>query len=97
MKEFTLLLMGLLLLPAMAQAVTVDEIIKLKRAGVADSTIELLIEKDAVREKRAGIIRRDGWIVHTTDTRETEPVLGENYGTAYPIEVYPQVGGVRRR
>jgi hypothetical protein len=96
MKEFTLL-MGLLLLPAMAQAVTVDEIIKLKRAGVADSTIELLIEKDAVREKRTGIIRRDGWIVHTTDTRETEPVLGENYGTAYPIEVYPQVGRVRRR
>ena len=96
MKEFTLL-MGLLLLPAMAQAVTVDEIIKLKRAGVADSTIELLIEKDAVREKRAGIIRRDGWIVHTTDTREAQPVLGEDYGAAYPIQVYPQIGGGRRR
>jgi hypothetical protein len=91
MKEFTLGIGLLLLLPAMAQSLTVDEIIKLKRAGVADSTIELLIEKDAVREKRVGIIRRDGWIVHTTDTRETQPLSGENYGTTYPIQVEPWV------
>ena len=91
------LLMGFLLLPAMAQALTVDEIIRLKQAGVADSTIELLIEKDAVREKRAGIVRRDGWIVHTTDTREASRCSARNYGTAYPIQVYPQVGGVRHR
>ncbi|HMF48499.1 MAG TPA: hypothetical protein VK603_07645 [Candidatus Saccharimonadales bacterium] len=95
MKEFTLL-MGLLLLPAMAQALTVDEIVKLKRAGVADSTIELLVEKDAVQQKRSGIVRQNGWIVHTTDTREAQPLSGENY-EAYPIQVYPQVGGVRRR
>lgn len=89
-------LMVFLLLPAMAQALTVDEIIRLKQAGVADSTIELLIEKDAVREKRAGIVRRDGWIVHTTDTREAQPLSGENY-EAYPIQVYPWAGGGRHR
>ena len=88
---------GFLILPAWAHALSADEIIKLKRAGVADSTIELLIEKDAVQQKRSGIVRQNGWIVHTTDTRETAPLLGENYGPAYPIQVYPQVGGGRRR
>ena len=91
------LLVGLWLLPATVGALTVDEIVRLKQAGVAASTIELLIEKDAVQQKRSGIVRQNGWIVHTTDTRETAPLLGETYGTAYPIQVYPQVGGGRRR
>ncbi|HVO95574.1 MAG TPA: hypothetical protein VMT22_22145 [Terriglobales bacterium] len=88
---------ALLLLPALSQALTVDEVIKLKRAGVADSTIEALIEKDAATARRTGMIRRDGWLVHTTDTREAEPVPVETYGNEYPIQVYPWVGGVRRR
>lgn len=78
-----------------AHALTVEEIIRLKKAGVADSTIELLIEKNAEQERRTGVIRRDGWIIHTTDTREPQAGWFDNYGyeTSYPIDVYPWAGG----
>jgi len=84
------------MLPAMAQALSVEEVIKLKQAGLADSTIELLIKKDADQAKSAGIIRPQGWIVHTTETREAQRVLTDNYGTTYPIALYRWVG-IRRR
>jgi hypothetical protein len=90
------LCVGLLLLPGMARALSVDEIIKLKQAGVADSTIELLIEKDADRAKSAGIVRHNGWIVHTTETREPQRWFTDNDGSAYPIVAYPWVS-IRRR
>jgi hypothetical protein len=93
----TQLICALFLLPALgvasAHALTVEEILRLKKAGVADSTIELLIEKNAEQDRRTGIIRRDGWIVHTTDTREPQAVDNYGYETSYPIDVYPWVGG----
>jgi hypothetical protein len=98
----TQLICALFLLPALgaasAHALTVEEIIRLKKSGVADSTIELLIEKNAEENRRAGVIRRDGWIVHTTDTREPQPVWIDDYsyGSTYPTAVYPWVRGERR-
>jgi len=84
-----LFFVGLLLLPGAAQALTTDEIIKLKQAGVADTTIELLIAKDADQAKRSGIIRQDGWIVHTTEIHEARHSMGTNDANVYSIEAYP--------
>ena len=47
MKALTLIgLIWSVLSFAPAHALTIDEIIKLKKAGVSDSTIELMIERD---------------------------------------------------
>jgi len=71
MKTLTLLIAtGLLLLSGVAQALTVDEIIRLKRAGVSDSTIEMLIKGDGDSRSAGTWKTKDGWIVHTTETRE---------------------------
>lgn len=75
-------------LPTIAQALTVDEIIRLKQAGVSDSTIELLIKGDGDNRSAGTWKSRDGWIVHTTETREPITILSdERY--QYPIIVYP--------
>jgi len=41
----------LLLLPLASFALTVDEVIKLKKAGVSDKTIQLMIQHEIQREK----------------------------------------------
>ncbi|HWP24523.1 MAG TPA: hypothetical protein VNM15_10145 [Candidatus Binatia bacterium] len=62
----------LFILSGVAQALTVDEVVRLKQAGVSDSTIEMLI-KDVGGSRRSGTWKtRDGWIVHSTDTRDPE-------------------------
>ena len=71
MKTLTLLMtIGFLSLSGVAQALTVDEIIRLKRAGVSDSTIEMLIKGDGDSRSAGTWKTKDGWIVHTTETRE---------------------------
>ena len=87
--------LGWLLIGAVtAQALTVDEIIRLKQAGVSDSTIELLIKRSG-DAKSAGVWKQDGWIIHTTDTRERREDFDPRYH-GYPIYVYPRFF-VRRR
>ena len=71
-----------------AHALTVDEIIRLKQAGVSDSTIELLIKRSG-DARSAGVWKQDGWIIHTTDTRERLEDFDARYH-AYPIYVYPR-------
>ena len=83
------------LCPAVSQALTVDEIIKLKQAGVSDSTIELLIKRGG-DARSAGVWKQDGWIVHSTESRfPDEPRIDTYYGD-YPIAAYPQFFGGRR-
>jgi hypothetical protein len=78
----------LLILGGLAQALTVDEIIRLKQAGVGDSTIEVLIKGDG-DNRRAGTWKtKDGWIVHSTDTRDPEYY---GYPNVYPWVVAPRV------
>jgi hypothetical protein len=74
-----------------ANALTIDEIIKLKKAGVSDTTIELLIERDG--SARAAGTRRtiDGWIIHTTEVREPRPYANYNAGSSSPIFVEPNI------
>ncbi len=70
-------------------ALTVDEVVKLKQAGVADSTIELLIKRSG-DARSAGVWRQDGWIVHSTPIREPQ-ANAEASQAAYPIFVQPRV------
>ena len=79
---------GMFLIGAVAaQALTVDEIVKLKQAGVSDSTIELLIRRSG-DAKSAGVWRQDGWIVHRTESRQRRDDFDARY--AYPILIYPR-------
>jgi hypothetical protein len=68
----SLVIFGSLLYSFFTAALTVDEIIKLKRAGVAAPTIELLTKKSTERERITGIVRHDGWMIHTAEPREAE-------------------------
>jgi hypothetical protein len=95
----TLTLVGLiwsLLSFAPAHALTVDEIIKLKKAGVSDTTIDLLIEREG-SARAAGTWRtKDGWIIHTTEVRPPRPATEYDNRGSYPISVYPEIYSGRR-
>jgi hypothetical protein len=95
----TLTLIGLIwsvLSFAPANALTIDEIIKLKKAGVSDTTIELLIVRDG-SARAAGTWRtRDGWIIHTTEVRAPRPYADNDSRNSYPIYVEPSVSLGRR-
>ena len=78
-----------------ASALTVDEIVKLKQAGVSDETIQLLIEGEG-DAKSAGVwTTKDGWRVHTTEVRPARRV--EQYpAVPYPLWIAPRVFAGRR-
>lgn len=76
------------LLAESSLALTVDEVIKLKQAGVADSTIEHLIKR-AGDARAAGVWKQDGWIVQSTPNRETSVEYDPAY-YGYPMFVGPR-------
>ena len=52
MRRYTLLtVITVLFLPLVSFALTVDEVIKLKKAGVSDETIQLMIQQEMQEEK----------------------------------------------
>lgn len=70
-------------------ALTVEEIVTLKRQGVSDQTIEKLIEQ---ADRNSGSWRtRDGWIVHSTEIRRDPHTCSDPYSQSYPIVVYPRI------
>lgn len=79
-----------------ARAVSVDDIIKLKQAGVSDSTIELLIKRGG-DARSAGVWKQNGWIVYSTESRFPDNSRRETFESEYPMEVYPQIDGAMRR
>jgi hypothetical protein len=82
------ILATLILAGATANALTVDEIIKLRQGGVSDETIQLLIRRDRL----SGIWKtKDGWIIHSTRIGGQHQSPDLSYLNPYPIEVYPQV------
>jgi len=85
------LLVSLILAGGTANALTVDEIIKLRQGGVSDETIQLLIRRDSNYRVSGTWKTKDGWIIHSTEmgSRRQSPEL--SYSNPYPIEVYPQV------
>ena len=82
------------LYPAVSHGLTVDEVIKLKQAGVADSTIELLIKRGG-DARSAGVWKQDGWIVHSTESRFPDELRIDPYYGDYPLAVYPEFSGGR--
>ncbi len=85
------ILAWLLILGGLAEALTVDEIIRLKQAGVSDSTIALLIKGEG-DNRRAGTWKtKDGWIVHSTDTRDPKCYDHFDSPVSYPFAVVPRV------
>jgi hypothetical protein len=94
MKSLTLIWCALSFAPA--HALSIDETIKLKKAGVSDTTIELLIERDG-SPRAAGIWRtKDGWLIQTTEVREPRPYANYDSRSSYPIFVEPNFS-LRRR
>ena len=73
------IMIGFPLLSTTADALTVEEIIELKQAGVSDSTIELLIKRGG-DARSAGVWKQDGWIVHWTPTGESRDDADPRYG-----------------
>ena len=97
MRRLTSFVLSCLLISVgIAQALTVDEIIKLKQAGVSDETIQLLIESEGT-SRAAGVWRtKDGWIVHTTETRAPGFLSSGEIRADYPLTVYPWIHWGRR-
>lgn len=89
------LIVAVCLCPAVSQALTVDEIIKLKQAGISDSTIELLIKRGG-DARSAGVWKQDGWIIHSTESRFPDEHRIDTYNADYPIAAFPQFFGGRR-
>jgi hypothetical protein len=93
MKTFASLLATIvtaLSLVSVSYALTVDEIIRLKKAGVSDSTIELLIKRGG-DARSAGVWKQDGWIVYSTESRFPATPRFDPYPDEYSITVYPEM------
>jgi hypothetical protein len=81
-----------------ASALTVEEILSLKKAGVSEETIQMLIERE--REDRAMALRAgtwktgDGRVVYSTERNATTT---QPYQEVYPLCNYPQIDAPRRR
>jgi hypothetical protein len=90
------LIVAVWLCPARLYALTVDEIIKLKQAGVSDSTLELLIRRSG-DARSAGVWKQNGWIVHSTETRFPDGPRLDGYYNDYQIDVYPEFSGAKRQ
>ena len=101
MKVFTLILfVSSFFALSSANALTVDEIIKLKQTGVSDETIQMLIARDSDNRPASTWKTKDGWIVHSTEMggsrlyfdrayQNPYPVVG-SYPNAYPVVIYPR-------
>ncbi|HEY2990958.1 MAG TPA: hypothetical protein VGL11_24815 [Candidatus Binatia bacterium] len=88
----------LFLAAAPAYALTVDEILALKKAGVSEETIQMLLERE--REDKAMALRAgtwktgDGRVVYST---EGNAPSAQPYQEVYPLCVFPQIDVPRQR
>lgn len=78
---------------APADALTVDEIIALKKAGVSEETIQMLLERE--REDKTMALRAGTWKLgdgRTVYTTEGSSPGAPQYGQeAYPLCIYPMI------
>lgn len=97
MARLTTLVLGCLLISAATvDALTADEVIKLKKAGVSDSTIELLIDRGG-GTRATGVWRQDGWIVHATPRSQSTYETPVFYGAPTTLFVEPFMRRYPRR
>jgi len=78
-----------LLINSSVFSLTVEEIVKLKNAGVSEQTIRLLIDQE--KERRSGVWRtQDGWIIHTSEINPQNNRFADPQ-QFYPFTAYPFV------
>lgn len=80
---------------APAYALSVVEVLALKKAGVGDETIQMLIEAErdsrAVADRIGHYRTSDGWLVHTTPGSQSADISPSNsYGTS-PLCISPTI------
>ncbi|HEY3302981.1 MAG TPA: hypothetical protein VGL70_05535 [Candidatus Binatia bacterium] len=89
---------ALLGLAAPAYSLTVDEILALKKAGVSEETLQMLLEREReerLTAQRAGTWKlADGRTVYTTEG--AAPNSTEYRQEVYPLCIFPQVDVPRR-
>ncbi|MGH7766158.1 MAG: hypothetical protein ACREQP_01780 [Candidatus Binatia bacterium] len=87
-----------LLLAAPAYSLTVDEILALKKAGVSEETLQMLLEREREEKwmaQRAGTWKLgDGRTVYTTEGAPSNST--EYRQEVYPLCIFPQVEVPRR-
>ncbi len=72
-------------------ALTVEEVVTLKKQGVSDQTIEKPIALEQANRNSGSWRTRDGWIVHSTEIRRYPHTYLDPYFQTYPIVGYPRV------
>jgi len=91
-RLLSLNLLSILLGVCPAYSLTVEEVLTLKKAGVSDSTVQMLIEqenKNLYRADRLGIYTTPGgWVIHSTGRSPGCPGFSASHT---PNFVYPSV------
>ena len=97
--SFHLSAFGLIVLAVSSSyALTVEEILSLKKAGVSEETIQMLLERE--REDKAMALRAgtwklpDGRVVYSTEGNPSSPQQNQEI---YPLCIYPQIDVPRSR
>jgi hypothetical protein len=98
-SAFILPLSALLFLAASpGYALTVEEILSLKKAGVSEETLQMLLERE--REEKLMAQRAGVWKLgegRTFYTTEGAPANAAEYRQeVYPLCIYPQIDAPRR-
>jgi hypothetical protein len=98
-SAFIFPLSALLFLASPGYALTVEEILSLKKAGVGEETLQMLLEREREEKsmaRRAGAWKLgDGRAFYTTEGAPAEPA--EYRQEVYPLCIFPQIEVPRRR
>ena len=98
MRRLLLIAFLTLIATSPAYSLTVEEILALKKAGVSEETIQMLLERE--REDKAMALRAgtwklpDGRVVYSTEGGSTST---QPYQEVYPLCIYPQIDAPRQR
>ncbi len=80
---------------APAYALSVVEVLALKKAGVGDETIQMLIEAErdsrAVADRIGHYRTSDGWLVHTTPDSQSGDISPSNFYGSFPLCISPTI------
>jgi hypothetical protein len=92
-KAFILSALASLMALSASHALTVEEVLALRRAGVSDVTIQMLLERedktDFPAERLGSYVTDDGRVIRSTGRAARYPVYGETYTGGTEVFVYP--------
>ena len=78
-----------------AYALTAMDVLVLKKAGVGDDTIQMLLEADrdsrAVADRIGHYRTSDGWLVHTTPDSQSADISPANFYGTSPLCISPTI------